>query len=166
MNVEPKARKSSLAASVLSFASSLVLFALSALEHSKSLRPSFILQGYLLLTIIFDAALLRTLWLVSSFDAGIRGIYTTILAIKFAILILEAKEKKDHNDFNYRDISPEEYSGLYNQGVLWWLNRLIWRGARHVLRPRDLYPLTHDMTAESLGPRFWSQWTKCKKSKS
>ena len=139
-----------------------MLCALSALEHAKSLRPSFILQGYLFLTIIFDAVLLRTLCQIPSIDARIKSIYSATIAIKFVIIILEAKEKKGHNETDYRAISPEEYSGLYSQGVFWWLNRLIWRGARHVLHPRDLYPLTHDMTARSLGPRFWSMWTRGK----
>lgn len=164
MNPEPRTQKPSLVASVSSFATSLVLCALSALEHTKSLRPSFILQGYLLLATIFDAALLRTIWLIPSFNVGMKGIYTTTVAIKFVILVLEAKEKQSCNTINSGAISPEQYSGLYSQGVLWWLNRLIWRGTRHVLRPHDLYPLTHDMTAESLGPRFWSIWTKGEQS--
>ncbi|KAF1972252.1 putative multidrug resistance protein [Bimuria novae-zelandiae CBS 107.79] len=160
-NSDPRAQKPSLAASVISFATTLVICALSALEHSKSLRPSFLLQGYLLLTIIFDAALLRTLWLIPSFNSSIRDVHIATMVIKSVILVLEAKEKRSYNKSKYRDISPEEYSGLYNQSVLWWLNRLIWQGARHVLRPRDLYPLTHNMTADALGPRFWSRWTKC-----
>lgn len=134
------------------------------MEHSKSLRPSFLLQAYLLLTIILDAALLRTLWLSSLLDAGIRNIYTATIAIKFIILVLEAKEKRSYSSPEYSNNSPEEYSGLYSQGVFWWLNRLIWQGTRNVLQPRDLYSLPDDMTAESLGPRFWSQWTKREKA--
>ncbi|KAF2638302.1 putative ABC multidrug transporter [Massarina eburnea CBS 473.64] len=162
IHADPRAQKASLAASVLSFTASLLLCALSSLEHSKSLRPSFLLQGYLLLSIIFDATILRTLWLIPSFSSGIRYIYTTSFAVKFVILVLEAQEKRSYRISENKKSSPEDYSGLYSQGVLWWLNQLVWQGAQHVLRPRDLYPLTHDMTAEVLGPQFWTQWTSGK----
>jgi ATP-binding cassette subfamily C (CFTR/MRP) protein 1 len=152
----------SLVAQVLSFVVSLLLCALSYSEHSKSLRPSVLLNGYLFVTLLFDAATLRTLWLHTTSAWTIRGLSSVTLLFKLIILLLEAREKRNYFSPEFEERSPEESSGLYNQGVYWWLNRLIWGGFRQVLQPEDLYPVSFDMSAHVLGPVFWTQWNSSK----
>lgn len=150
----------SIAASTLSFLTSLILCALSYVEHSKSLAPSALLNAYLFISIIFDAVILRTLWL-SPLNIGIRDIFTTSFMLKAIILILEAKEKGKYVNNNDTPHTPEETSGLYSQGLFWWLNSIIMRGFRHILKPDDLYEIDEDMSSDFLNSTFWNTWTAC-----
>ena len=152
-----QAQKPSLAASTLSFVMSLMLCALSYMEHSRSLRPSTLLNGYLFVTLIFDAIILRTLWL-SSFNTSIRDLYTASFALRAIITLLEAKEKRSYFNAEYKQTSPEESSGLYSQSLFWWLNSLIMRGARHILKSDDLYPISDDISSKILNTAFWKAW--------
>lgn len=150
-------QKPSLAASILAFVTALILAPLSYLEHSRSIRPSTLLNVYLFLTLVFDAAMLRTLWLMPSFSSSIREIYTAAFAVKCTIVFLEAREKQKYST-DSKDLSPEEFSGIYSRGLFWWLNKLIWAGTKHVLKPMDLYPITKDMAAETRSHQFKEKW--------
>lgn len=152
-----------MAASVLSFGSSVALLTLSYMEHSRSLRPSMLLNGYLFATVILDAATLRTLWLMPHFSARIRNIFTVAFAIKAVVLLLEARGKRAYYNAE-RNMSPEDFSGIYGQALLSWLNRLIWQGARHLLKPEDLYAISDDVASETLSTRFSQEWDKRKYS--
>ncbi|KAL5448960.1 hypothetical protein PMIN07_004119 [Paraphaeosphaeria minitans] len=134
----------------------LLLCPLSYLEHTRAIRPSVLLNIYLFVTLFFDAAVLRTLWLMPSLASSIREVYTALFAIKIALTFLEAQEKTKHVDT--KESNPEAFSGIYSQGLFWWLNKLIWAGAKHLLRPADLYPVSSDMTSEVLGSNLWDRW--------
>jgi len=152
-------KRAGVAASVLAFVSSLMLIPVSFLEHSKSLRPSMLLNAYLLCTFVLDAAILRTLWL-EPFDLVICGLFTASFGIKCALVFLEAVEKRRYFASEYTEISPEESSGLYSQSLLWWLNHIMVVGARQILGPTDLYPIAKDMLSERLSSSFWEVWSK------
>ncbi|KAG9958555.1 P-loop containing nucleoside triphosphate hydrolase protein, partial [Aureobasidium melanogenum] len=148
-----------MAASVLSFGSSVALLTLSYMEHSRSLRPSMLLNAYLFATVILDAATLRTLWLMPHFSDRIRNIFTVAFAVKAVVLLLEARGKRAYYNAE-RNMSPEDFSGIYGQALLSWLNRLIWQGARHLLKPEDLYAVSDDVASERLSTRFSQEWDK------
>jgi ATP-binding cassette, subfamily C (CFTR/MRP), member 1 len=150
----------SIAASALSFLTSLTLCALSYVEHSKSLAPSALLNTYLVLSLIFDAVILRTQWL-SPLNIAIRNIFTTSFVLKGIILVLEAKEKGQYVSNNDTIRTPEETSGLYSQGLFWWLNSIIMRGFRHILKPDGLYEVEEGMSSDGLNSRFWNTWNAC-----
>ncbi|KAH0407932.1 P-loop containing nucleoside triphosphate hydrolase protein, partial [Aureobasidium melanogenum] len=154
-----QAWKPSMAASVLSFGSSVALLTLSYMEHSRSLRPSMLLNAYLFATVILDAATLRTLWLMPHFSDRIRNIFTVAFAVKAVVLLLEARGKRAYYNAE-RNMSPEDFSGIYGQALLSWLNRLIWQGARHLLKPEDLYAVSDDVASETLSDRFSQEWDK------
>ncbi|KAF2108606.1 P-loop containing nucleoside triphosphate hydrolase protein [Lophiotrema nucula] len=145
-------------ATSLSFVASLALFGLSYLEHSKSLRPSALLNFYLFFTVVFDAVVLRTLWTVLPFTA-VRDLFTASFALKGVIFFLEAKEKRNYLRAR-SELGPEETSGLYSQSFVWWLNKIIREGYRHVLKPADLYPVDESMSSAALNKRFWTEWDK------
>ncbi|KAF2659533.1 P-loop containing nucleoside triphosphate hydrolase protein [Lophiostoma macrostomum CBS 122681] len=145
-------------ASSLSFVASLALFGLSHLEHSKSIRPSPLLNAYLFFSFLFDIAVLRTTWLALR-DTTLSKIFTASFALKGVVLLLESKEKRQYLRSDSA-LAPEETTGLYNQTFLIWMNSIINSGYRHILRPVDLYSMDESMSAEVLSDRFWEEWRK------
>ena len=119
-------------------------------------NSSALLNIYLFVTVIFDAAVLRTLWLMPLPSSSIRETYTALFATKIALMFLEAQGKVQHDDA--KAFNPEPSSSIYSQGLFWWLNKLIWAGAKHLLRPADLYPVSSDMASEVLGSNIWDRW--------
>jgi ATP-binding cassette subfamily C (CFTR/MRP) protein 1 len=147
----------SLAAALLSLAASLGLGILSYVEHTRNIRPSAIINAYLLLTLPFDAAELRTRWLRGENPAG-NGVASAILGIKLLILISEAIEKRGLLFPPYADPSPEATSGLYSRGLFWWLNPLFRLGFRNVVNGDDLFAADGDLLSKSLKIRFSRHW--------
>lgn len=152
---------------------------LSHLEHARSLRPSALYTTYLLISVALDAAIVRTIWLrrgddnggsVSSVNMSICIVTTVSFVFKVAVLVLEAREKrsllisngarKDQHQEREQKHGPEETSGIFSQGFFWWLNELLLRGYRQLLRPDDLYPVQEDMSAAALNEKFWTTWNK------
>ena len=151
-----------IAASCLSAVSSLFLSVLSHLEHSRTLRPSATINVFLL-SIIFDIAVVRTLWL-STYDADIRNVFTASFALKGVMLCLEAVEKQRY--FKSQDdkkLSPYARAGVYSRTFFWWLNGLLLQGYRQELQPGDLHDLELHMGAEDLDRRFWTAWRESRK---
>ncbi|KAI3390250.1 hypothetical protein diail_10861, partial [Diaporthe ilicicola] len=96
--------RATLASSVLSLCAALALAVLSQVQHSKSPRPSFIITGYLIVSLPLNGARVRTAWLLASDKHLMPAILTAALAVQVLILILETKnkrkilaEKVDHN---------------------------------------------------------------------
>jgi ATP-binding cassette subfamily C (CFTR/MRP) protein 1 len=162
-NTKLQAWKPAMAASVLSFGSSIALFTLSYMEHSRSLRPSMLLNAYLFATVVLDAATLRTLWLIPHFSPRIRGIFTVAFAVKAVVLVLEGWGKRAYYNAE-REMSPEDFSGIFGQALLSWLNRLVWKGARHLLKPEDLYAVSDDVASATLSSRFSQEWDEKSKN--
>jgi ATP-binding cassette subfamily C (CFTR/MRP) protein 1 len=142
---------------LLALVAALGLCILSYVEHSKNIRPSSIINAYLLFTLPFDAAQLRTRWLRGENLAG-NGIASTILAVKLLILISEATEKRKLLFTPYADHSPEATSGLYSRGLFWWLNPLFRLGFRNVVNEDDLFSADGDLLSKSLEARFSKHW--------
>ncbi|PNS16292.1 hypothetical protein CAC42_6399 [Sphaceloma murrayae] len=130
------------------------MFVLSYNEHVKSLRPSTILNAFLLVSSILDAATLRTIHLLESVPSLIVAVHALAFGLKLVLLILEARHKTV-DDKDYRRLhSPEDFSGLYSQSLYWWLNDLMLRGAKAVLKPADLYPVSEDLASARLSSKF------------
>ncbi|THW39632.1 multidrug resistance-like protein [Aureobasidium pullulans] len=122
-----------------------------------------LLNAYLFITTIFDAATLRTLWLLTPFSPRIRNIFTVAFVIKAVVLLLEARGKRNYVKTE-QNKSPEDFSGLYGQALLSWLNGLVWKGARHLLKPEDLYDISEDVASERLSKRFAEEWERQSKT--
>jgi ATP-binding cassette subfamily C (CFTR/MRP) protein 1 len=149
--------RASLAAALLSLAAALGLYILSYVEYTKNIRPSSIINAYLLLTLPFGAAQLRTRWLRGEDLAG-NGVASAILAVKLLVLISEATEKRRLLFTPYADPSPEATSGLYSRGLFWWLNPLFRLGFRNVVNEDDLFAADGDLLSKSLETRFSRHW--------
>ncbi|KAI9148100.1 putative ABC multidrug transporter [Paramyrothecium foliicola] len=146
----------SIASTILQFVAALCMVALSFLDHSRSPRPSVLLSAYLFITTLFDVAQARTFWLASStkFEVAYAGVFTTCMTLKIAILFLEARQKAAWVNWDAKQHSPEETSGLYSLGVYFWLNNLFLSGYKKILRISDLYPLDSTMSGDILQKRF------------
>lgn len=159
----PSARLNSisLAATCVSFTSSVMCCALSYFEHVKSPRPSSLLNVYLLVSLLLDCALVRSLWLTGNVDSAIQIVFTTAFALKLALLVLEGQSKKRYLVGSARSLSSEETSGLYVRAVMAWVLPLLRTGFQRLLQPGDLFSLDQEMRAETLRKRFWKQWEIC-----
>ncbi|GKT45639.1 ABC transporter atnG [Colletotrichum spaethianum] len=152
-------RTVSIAASCASFAATVMFGGLSYIEHAKSLKPSSILNIYILVSLVLDVAILRTVWL-SHLSVAISAVFSASFALKAAIVILEAQGKTRHLASGGRSYSPEETSGIYSRGLFWWLTPLLLTGFRRLLKPLDLFALDESMSAAVLNERFWLYWNK------
>ncbi|KAI1089864.1 ABC multidrug transporter [Rostrohypoxylon terebratum] len=142
--------------SVLRLTAALCMIGLSYFDHSKSPRPSIFLSGYLFLTVLFDVAQARTFWLASltRSEIAFTAIFTAALTMKIVMLLLEAQRKTRWVNWDSKDHSPEETSGIYTLGAYFWLNKLFLDGYNKALRIRDLYPLDQNLAARHLSERF------------
>lgn len=150
--------RASLASALLVFAGALGLCILSYVEHVKNIRPSSIINAYLLLTLPFDAAQLRTRWLRGENIAG-NGVASAALGFKVLLLICEAIEKRGLLFSNYAEPSPEATSGLYSRRLFWWLNPLFLLGFRGAVSEEDLFVTDTDMQSKALEIRFSRHWS-------
>lgn len=149
--------KASIPAAALVFACAVGLCVLSHLEHARSVRPSMLINGYLLLTMPFDMARARTLFLLDA-SGALATLYTAMVGVKMLVLLAEAVEKRAILLEPYRGLSPEETSGLYSRSFFWWLNELITKGSSRLLSNADLYPIDGGMTAAKLRADLSHEW--------
>ena len=80
-------------AATLALVASIGLCLLSHMEHLHSVRPSALINIYLIITLPFDVARSRTYFLHNE-TRTIAAVFTSALAIKILILISEAIEKR------------------------------------------------------------------------
>lgn len=134
----------------VAFTSALCIIAVSYLEHLRSPRPSSLLNLYLLLTVLLDAARTRTLWLVSlNSDENIFSyLFTVAVVLQTVLLLLELKRKSDWIDWDAKTHSPEETAGIFGLGAFVWLNSLFLAGYKEILTIDRLFPLDQSMTTE------------------
>ncbi|KAI0124180.1 P-loop containing nucleoside triphosphate hydrolase protein [Xylariales sp. AK1849] len=153
-----------IASAALSLGSGLALALLSHLEHAKTIRPSFLINTYLLTTVLFDAARARTQWLIRT-DDGVAGALTGSLVIKCIMLSLEAVEKRSLFLGLDRQFSVESTSGLISRSSFWWLNSLLLSGYKNVLTMDDLPAIHEKLSSEHLGDQLQTAWDKCNQSR-
>jgi len=70
----------------------LTLILLLSLEHGRSVRPSFIINVYLLFSILFDVVVARTMWRGAT-PERVAIVFTVGIIIKAVMLLLEGGEK-------------------------------------------------------------------------
>lgn len=146
-----------IAALVLSLISSLGIFILSWLEHSRSVSPPDLLCVYLLFSTMFDIVQTRTLWLRYS-HTSIAVVFTIMLSIKFILLIAELQEKQKFLVPPFSSYPPEILGSIVNRVLFWWLNPLLIRGARSILNPQNLFSIDPNLSTEFLEEQFSANW--------
>jgi hypothetical protein len=154
--------KTSVPANALLTIGVLALGLLSYAEHTRSVRPSFILNTYLFCSLLFDVARSRTLWLRSedAFNDTIAIVTTIAVGVKFFLFILEAVEKRHILESEYAGYPPEATAGFYNRCFFWWLNPVFKIGFNGQLRVDDLFVLDKELSSERLLVLFEEKWSK------
>ncbi|KAE8137329.1 ABC transporter-like protein [Aspergillus pseudotamarii] len=147
----------SVPAASLRVVDAIVMLTLSVVEYRRSIRPSTILNVYLLFSLLFDAVQLRTLWLMHD-QIPLSAIASASLATKTILLLLEAQNKRNVLRDPYRNLSPESVAGIFTRSCFWWLNPLLWRGFRALLSPSDMFQVDSDLSSRSLKRRFLFYW--------
>ncbi|OAQ97367.1 hypothetical protein LLEC1_01279 [Akanthomyces lecanii] len=144
--------KTFVAAAALDAIAALCMVALSFFEHSRSPRPSILLNLYLVVKLLLDIAQTRTLWVASrsGLDFVLAKLFAATTALWAAAIILEATRKRRWVRWNAAEHSPEETIGIYEMATNTWVFRLIRTGRRKVLSAPDLYALDQGMSAEAL----------------
>ncbi|KAI4279834.1 MAG: hypothetical protein L6R38_004935, partial [Xanthoria sp. 2 TBL-2021] len=140
----------------------LALGVLSVVEHQRTLRPSMLLEFYLLFSLLFDAAKLRTLWL-QGYNNNPAIVSTLALALKFLLLVAEAQTKQKSLRVEWKSQSPEATSGLFGKSLFLWLNRLFRQGYANSLSVEDLLPLDKHLTADYLYDKLHQPWANLSK---
>ncbi|KAE8452406.1 hypothetical protein EG329_001107 [Mollisiaceae sp. DMI_Dod_QoI] len=156
--------RATIAASTLTLVDAIGLCVLSHAEHLYSIRPSAIINVYLLITLPFDIARCRTLWMLGS-TKSVAAAFSSAIGIKCIVLIAEAVEKRQILLSRYRHTSPEATSGIYSRSFFFWLNNLMRTGFTRVLNNEDLYPIDDNMTSRFLYDRAQETWKRADKDK-
>ena len=156
--------RASIANAVLSLLGAVSLAVLSFVEHQRSISPSFILNVYLLVTLLFDVAQVRTLWL-QQYNNVVAASTTAAVAIKAALVILESLSKRNILILAWRSTSPEATSSFYEKASFWWLNPLFWIGFKRSFTVEDLYPLDKHLTSAYLYERLQAPWRQMRNKK-
>ncbi|KAL8839223.1 MAG: hypothetical protein Q9170_001829 [Blastenia crenularia] len=151
--------KVSIANAVITLIGTLSFGVLSFAEHQRTIRPSLLLEAYLLLTLVFDAARVRTLWL-QGYNNAPAAVLTAALAIKICLLVAEAWEKRSILRAEFAGQSPEATSGLFGKSFFLWLNRLFRTGYKQSLSLEDLTPLDKHLTSNYLYNKLHQPWAE------
>ncbi|KAK4083017.1 uncharacterized protein Triagg1_1907 [Trichoderma aggressivum f. europaeum] len=149
----------SLAAAILNLIAACCIVLLSHIEHVKSIRPSFLLTSYLFTSLLFDAARLRTEWLLSV-NVAYAAVLSTSTVLKLALLVLENVEKRRILVDSSKEPSTESTSGPFNRGFFIWLNSLLISGWATVLTMHDLPAIYEKLSSEKLAVIFTKRWDK------
>lgn len=122
-----------LAAAALNFIVVFPLSALSYFEHAFRVAPSFIIELYLLLTVLFDVVRVRTLWLMpASAHTSIAAAETVTLAVKIALAVVEAARKDQLVFPSVKEKhTKEQLAGFYGRSMFFWLGATLWNGLSH-----------------------------------
>ncbi|KAH6661422.1 ABC transporter [Truncatella angustata] len=150
--------RATLASSVLSLCAALALAVLSQVQHGKSPRPSFIITGYLIISLPLNGARVRTAWLMASDKHLMPAILTAALAVQVLILVLETKNKRKILAGAYRSLSREATSGLLSRGLFWWLRHLLSDGSRRILAVEDLESINEKLRSSKLSSELQVRW--------
>ncbi|KAK1701087.1 putative ABC multidrug transporter [Colletotrichum godetiae] len=155
--------KASTAESALGLIEAIVIGALSYTEHKRSVRPSLLLGGYLVLAIILDTAHARTLWIRDGLTP-IAGVFAASLAIKAVMLVLEETPKRAYLPDSEKYVAVECTTGVVSRSLFWWLNGLFFQGFRLLIGLEDLGPIDPKFDSAVLLDTLDRVWSKAEKN--
>ncbi|KAK1724964.1 P-loop containing nucleoside triphosphate hydrolase protein [Colletotrichum acutatum] len=149
--------RTAIAAAALTILESVFVAGLSFTEHSRSLSPSLLLSAFLVLSTVFDAVRLRTLW-VKSVGTPIVALSTAAFGLKIALLVQEEASKRRWIIDNSSECSSEETAGLLNRVGFHWLNGLLLNGYSSPLTIAKLPVIDRQLLSDPLWDRVGQKW--------
>lgn len=151
----------SVAAGALALVDAIAIGILSFFDHSRSVRPSTILQIYLIMSLMFDVVRTRTLWLLRH-DQILASVFTASVVSKAGMLWLEVTEKRSLLEPAYRNLNRESTSGFANTSVFWWLNKPLHMGARKLFGLEDLENVDEEILSSNVQHEIQLRWEQCR----
>ncbi|KAL3480238.1 P-loop containing nucleoside triphosphate hydrolase protein [Aspergillus californicus] len=152
--------EASVAANAIFTSAFFFLGLLSYAEHNFSVTPSLPLIAYLFVTLLFDIAKTRTLWLRQAGGTShtVSALTSATVAFKLALLLLESVEKNAILRDTYKAYPPEATAGILNKSFFWWLNPLFRQGFSKSLVVDDLYVLDKQLSSRRLHSALETGW--------
>lgn len=147
----------SVASAVFSLLASLLVSPLSYTEGKACVRPSVVLDVYLLGSSLFDAVIVRTLWLAGLQNLAI--VSSVGLGTKVLLLFVEAQPKKALAK-DGTTISREERAGVYSLRTFWWINEILWLGRRQFLKLTNLYSIDPGLKTARYSVQLAHNWDR------
>ncbi|KAK9424055.1 putative ABC transporter [Seiridium unicorne] len=158
------ARLSLFASSIAALGLSFILF----LGHQRFPRLSYLATRYLFAAVMFDIVYLT----MPTTDAGAAIIHRMVLlrcGIQSALLVLEYGTWGSALEMSNKHQYAQDQHGLSSRLLFLWINPILLRGYRDVLRQTDMPRLSGDMMPESTRKamvEIWSQRVKPETSES
>ena len=149
--------KASIPNAAINVVGTMSLGLISYVEHQRTIRPSLMINGYLVLSIGFDAAATRTLWL-QGYNNAIAAVTSISMALRCVLLVAESIRKESILRAEWKGESPEATSGLIGKVFFGWLNRLFMAGYSRSLSLEDLFPLDKHLTSDYLYHMLSKAW--------
>ncbi len=147
-----------------SFLATTALCWLSFLEHSRSLRPSDIIVSYLSASTVCDVVFSLASWPYFYYAPTparlFMRLYTAQMLVKLILLLLENMGKESALYPRYKDLAPEETSGLLQRTLFWWVNRVLADGHKGILRAQDLPALPQSLSSRALRGAMLAAWDR------
>lgn len=132
---------------------------LSHLEHLYSIQPSFLLNLFLSVSLLFDFARMRTLWLAEY--TAIAIVYTIGALLKLIWFYLESRTKKTHFVNKTIQYGSEEIHSLYSRSFFWWINELFILGFQKNLSVESLPHLDQALSSNTVHYAVKQPWDIC-----
>lgn len=143
----------SIASAALQLVASKTLVALSYFEHERTLRPSTMISGYILVLLLVDSARMRTMALISASDKK-SVTFAVSLALKLVNLFIESLTKSDFIGEETKSVSPEATSNIFMRSTFMWLRQLLLLGYTKIIKIGDLFELDSVMDSVQLARKF------------
>lgn len=152
------ARVAEISAATVLFLASNAAYILSYLEHNRSIRPSQLLQLYLIIALIAQVIHLRTIWIRQN-DITLQALYTAEVA-SCAVFLLVESIGKESILLSRQKRSPQDTSDIFSQRLFLYLNNLFRRGYSSLLAPNDLDDIDEDISSLQYIRRFRLEWLR------
>lgn len=149
--LETSGSTAELSPSILAFVAALFATVLSIWEHSRSIRPSYVLQTYLLTSLLGRLVHIYADWKNIISASGITAASLAAESFRKKIILLERKQ-----------YSPQDLIGIFGQGLFLWLNRLFKRGYSTVFELDDLDSIDERLSSLDDNRRLRLQWLKAR----
>jgi ATP-binding cassette subfamily C (CFTR/MRP) protein 1 len=156
--MRPHTPSAEIPAEVFSFLASLAAAILSQWEHTRSIRPSALLQLYLMVALVVQAVHLRSIWLRHD-DTTMRGLGIGQI-VACAIFLAVESVSKESILLQRQKRSPQDTNDMFSQRLFWWLNSTFRRGYTSVLAPTDLDKMDEDLSSTDAQRRFRLEWRR------
>ncbi|THW98759.1 P-loop containing nucleoside triphosphate hydrolase protein [Aureobasidium pullulans] len=158
--LETSGSTAELSPSILAFVAALFATVLSIWEHSRSIRPSYVLQTYLLTSLLGRLVHVYADW-KNIISASGKALEISLCVITAASLAAESFRKKIIL-LERKQYSPQDQIGIFGQGLFLWLNRLFKRGYSTVFELDDLDSIDERLSSLDDSRRLRLQWLKAR----